>query len=315
MNLMRYAFFTTALLWLLIPTGQAQPADWTPLLEPEQLNRLLQRHDEIRVLQVTGDYNAGHIDGALNAPYARFRGPANNAGQLPPLQDLQALVSELGLNISTPVVLVHQGNSASDMGAATRVYWTLKSLGLQHLAILNGGLLGWREASLPVTQIPASVEPSSFNPQWQDTWRISTATLETQINRNNLNLIDARPLAFYLGEQATAARPGTLPGADNITYETWFDGNRMKPLSELQGLFASQLPSADAAPVSFCNTGHWASINWFVMSELAGIPDTRLYAESMVEWAQQPRPMANQPGRLAHYWALTSDWLRALAGW
>lgn len=279
------------------------------------MNTLLQDTDNIRVLHLTGDYNAGHIAGALNAPYARFRGPASNAGQLPPLSELQTLVSELGLNADTPVVLVHQGSNASDMGAATRVYWTLKSLGLQHLAILNGGLQNWREASLPLTQTPATVTPSSFQPQWQDTWRIATAELETQIHQAPLNLVDARPLAFYLGQQATAARPGTLPGADNLSYETWFDGSRLKPLAELQGLFASHLPAADAAPVSFCNTGHWASINWFVMSELAGIPNTRLYAESMVEWAQVPRPMDNQPGRLAHYWAMTSYWLRSLTDW
>jgi thiosulfate/3-mercaptopyruvate sulfurtransferase len=38
--------------------------------------------------------------------------------------------------------------------------------------------------------------------------------------------------------------------------------------------------------VSFCNTGHWAATNWFVLSEVAGIEGVKLYPESMVGWTQ-----------------------------
>ena len=39
--------------------------------------------------------------------------------------------------------------------------------------------------------------------------------------------------------------------------------------------------------VSFCNTGHWASTNWFALSEIAGIPNVKLYPESMVGWSKR----------------------------
>jgi thiosulfate/3-mercaptopyruvate sulfurtransferase len=66
--------------------------------------------------------------------------------------------------------------------------------------------------------------------------------------------------------------------------------------------------------VSFCNTGHQAAVNWFIMSELQNVPNTRLYAESMTEWSLADRPMDNQPNRLKHYWQMTTDWVGTLFG-
>jgi thiosulfate/3-mercaptopyruvate sulfurtransferase len=301
---------------LLLPVSwvNGQPAQWSPLLDVDTLAELLAAEQDVRVMQVTGSAQGGLIPGAQWVPYAAFRGPANNAGQLPAPAELQALVQRAGLTADTPVVLVHQGVSAADFGAATRVYWTLKSLGVRHLAVLNGGFVQWQAAGLPVSYESRAVVTSEFIPVWQNTWRLSTAEVEQAILDPAVTLLDSRPLSFYLGQQAVAARPGTIRGADNLSYETWFAGNLLKPQAELQQLLAANRPEWSATTVTFCNTGHWASINWFVLSEILGVSDTRLYAESVVEWAQLPRPMDNQPGRLTVYWAMTTSWLRQLTG-
>jgi len=300
----------------------AQPADWSVLLEPAELSVLLNSTPNVRVIHVTGNYADGHIPGAAEAPYAQFRGPQNNAGSLPPLQHLTALLQKLGIDANTPVVVVHQGNSASDMGAATRVYWTLKSLGVHQLAVLNGGFSAWREQQLPVSTTASTVAPSGYQPEWNDAWQISASALESALkptdkssqSNPNIRLFDARPSSFFTGQQSVAVRPGTIRGANNLSYETWFDNNRLKPLPELDILFASNLADSYNSTITFCNTGHWASINWFVISELAGVANTQLYAESVVDWAQSNRPMDNQPGRLAFYWSLTRDWMQSWAG-
>ena len=296
----------------------AQPAQWSPLLDVNTLGQMLALQatpagdkTAIRIVHITGDASAGVIPGAVYMPYSEFRGPPANAGQLPAPEHLRGVVQKLGIEADTPVVIVHQGATASDFGAATRVYWTLKSLGVQQLAVLNGGFQQWLAAGLPVSRQVATVPASGFNPVWQDTWRITAAEVEQALGDSRTGLIDSRPLNFYLGEQAVAARPGTIRGAASLSFDTWFDGASLKPLDELQPLLARS-PVADAAAtttVAFCNTGHWASINWFVLSELLNVPDTRLYAESVVEWAQQARPMDNQPGRLSWYWQMTRNWL------
>ncbi|MFN2329278.1 MAG: sulfurtransferase [Chromatocurvus sp.] len=290
----------------------AAPESWSPLLTPQALATMLEGDARPQILRVSGDHHAGHIPGSVSADYSDFRGPANNPGALPPLQALTATVQSLGLEGTRPVVLVHDGASPSDMGSATRIYWTLKSLGLQDLAILNGGFRAWQQAALPVSTDAVTVTTTDWTPRWRNDWRISTEEIERRLDDPGVRLVDARPPAFFDGSRSSIARPGTIEGAASLSFESWFDGARMKhPDALRQILVASPLPDA-AQTVSFCNSGHWSSINWFVLSELAGVPETRMYAESMAEWSRADRPMDNQPSRVAHYWAMTVEWFNEL---
>ena len=108
---------------------------------------------------------------------------------------------------------------------------------------------------------------------------------------------------FYLGgvKAPTASTPGTIAGATNIEFQQWFAAdNRLKEPAVIKQLVQQQ--GLDKAPetVSFCNTGHWAATNWFVLSEVAGLAKVRLYPASLAEWTQAERalPMDNTPTRL-----------------
>ncbi|MAY56534.1 MAG: sulfurtransferase [Gammaproteobacteria bacterium] len=284
------------LICLFAGSASASPAGWSPLLEAAPLLNILSTQESVRVLHLTGDYDAAHIPGAVNAPYARFRGPEDNAGQLPPMTELTTLVQELGITADTPVVLVHAGNGPVDMGAATRVYWTLKSLGVEQLAVLNGGLAAWQEAGFPVSNEPVTVTASSFQPEWNDQYQATTMQIEQMLNDSATQIVDARPAAYFRGEQSTAARAGTLPGAENISFTQFFAGSRMQVSTKLSDTLSGTLDRSADSTVTFCNTGHLGSINWFVISELGGYENTRLYAESITEWAQDAsRPMMNEP--------------------
>jgi thiosulfate/3-mercaptopyruvate sulfurtransferase len=70
--------------------------------------------------------------------------------------------------------------------------------------------------------------------------------------------------------------------------------------SEAKKLAASTPLKDDTETISFCNTGHWAATNWFVMSELVGQKNVKLYAGSMVDWTQADSslPMDNVPNRV-----------------
>ncbi|MBY5973100.1 hypothetical protein KUV28_12130 [Ferrimonas balearica] len=155
---------STALIAL---TSPAFAADLGPLVTPAELDGA-----EVTVLDVRGDaYDQGHIEGALDAPYGLFRGPADNPGQLVPVEELEATYESLGLSPDEPVVIVSQGANDSDFGAAARVYWTLKSSGFTDLSILNGGAQAWVNAGLPVTQDVPEIEPTELDIAWDDTWR------------------------------------------------------------------------------------------------------------------------------------------------
>ena len=70
---------------------------------------------------------------------------------------------------------------------------------------------------------------------------------------------------------------------------------KLLDLAKLDDLLPDGLGDAEEV-VSYCNTGHWAAVNWFVLSEVAGLSDIKLYDGSMVEWTQNDaRPLAKSP--------------------
>ena len=79
----------------------------------------------------------------------------------------------------------------------------------------------------------------------------------------------------------------------NVDSATFYDArtNRLKSQAELASI-ATALP--DGPAVAYCNTGHWAATDWFVLSEILGRNDVRLYYGSMVEWTSDAsRPLAS----------------------
>lgn len=260
-------------------------------------------------------YAAGHIAGALNAPYGSWRGPASNPGELPSIGNLTKLVQRLGLTPDTHVIVTSSGKDETDFGAAARVYWTLKVLGLQQLSILNGGLKAWQAAGLPLDTKTPNAQTSSFVPTINQNMIATRDEVVAKVQAGKAQLVDARPAAFFDGStRHTAAKvPGTLKGAVNVEHSKWFEPNSTSVVSasEAKKLVASTSVKTDQDTVSFCNTGHWAATNWFVLSELVGQQNVKLYAGSMVDWTQADGalPMDNVPNRLKQLFIDAQLWL------
>jgi thiosulfate/3-mercaptopyruvate sulfurtransferase len=292
-------------LLLLTPAGGAYAATLPPLLGAGELAVRL-GSAPLRVVDIreTEDHLA-YVPGAVAAPYARWRGPAVDPGRLPDPQALTALLRQLGIDASTPVVIVHQGADASDFGAAARVYWTLKTAGVGQVSILNGGMTAWQAAGQPTVGSATVPLPSRYEARIDSRWLATRAQVAEVIGHSSWRLLDARPAAFFLGEKrhAAARSPGTLVGASNVEHTVWFvPGTAELAAPETVRATAQRLGvDADAPTVSFCNTGHWAATQWFVLSEVLGGRDVRLYPESMVDWSRAGLAMANVPSRLQQF--------------
>ena len=175
-----------------------------PLLTPQQLAALLpqaQASATVRVIDIRDpkSFAENHIPGAVNAPYGQWRGPATNPGELPDHAKLVALLQSLGLKADSHAVVVSNGKDATDFGAMARVYWTLKSLGLKELSIVNGGMQAWNAAKLPLSTQPVKVAPSSYAPTFDATWLSTRQDVQQSLKLSNAVLVDSRPDAFYQG--------------------------------------------------------------------------------------------------------------------
>ncbi|PWC33888.1 sulfurtransferase [Azospirillum sp. TSO35-2] len=253
----------------------------------------------IVVLDVRTPPTGGFIPGAVHSDYATAGWRTvvgGGAGMLPDSAALEALIGGLGISNGDHVVLVAAGANASDMGNATRVYWTFKTLGHDAVSVLDGGFAAWVAAGGTVKPLPADRKPVAFHAHPRNDLRATLAEVEAAVAAGTTPLHDARSAEQFAGTakspQARAA--GTIPGAVNLDIATLYSGaehrfaapDAVKALADQAGL-----PLKDQ-PITFCNTGHLASVSWFALSEIAGVPGVRLYDGSMSEWSADPdRPL------------------------
>ncbi len=179
-------------------------------------------------------------------------------------------------------------------------------LRVAQLSILNGGVRAWRAANLPLTTDARTVAPSTFTVKIDPKFVATREEVESVIGNDKVRLLDARPAAFFLGEtrHPAAKTPGTLVGAKNVDNAVWFakGSAALLPPADVKRVAQESGVQTDQPTVSFCNTGHWAATNWFVLSEVLGQKDVKLYPESTVGWSNAGLPMANVPSRLAQFW-------------
>jgi thiosulfate/3-mercaptopyruvate sulfurtransferase len=240
----------------------------------------------------------GHIPGAIHSDYDKAGWRVTRGGvpfMLPTLAELEKLIGELGIDEDTPVVVVPAGVHYTDFGAAARTYWTLKVAGVAKVSILDGGYAAWAAEQNAIETGPSKLSPKIFTATLNRALIAEAGEVARIEQTGGATLIDSRPASFFAGKQkAPAAKAyGHIPGAVNVDSATFYDAatNKLKPQTELAAV-AATLPGGPA--VTYCNTGHWAATDWFVLSEILGRKDVRLYYGSMVDWTSDAsRPLAS----------------------
>lgn len=243
-------------------------------------------------------FGAAHIPGAVHGDYAHasWRLPREKVSvYLPEPAQFEALAGDLGISNESDVVVVHEGTDATSFGAAARVYWTFKTMGHSSVAILDGGFRAWQQAGYPVESgagkaAQATIYEAKLVPGLR-------AKLEDVLSAQarNVSLIDSRPESFFSGTEKHkgVAASGHIPGAINVPHHSAIGPDfRLKDRTSLAKAFA---PAGDGAAITYCNTGHWAATDWFVLSEILGRRDVKLYDGSMLEYASEKKGPVHNP--------------------
>jgi thiosulfate/3-mercaptopyruvate sulfurtransferase len=244
-------------------------------------------------------YAQAHIPAAVHTDYDKsgWRVTRNNVPfMLPTVPELEKLIGELGIDEDTYVVVVPAGVSFTDFGSAARTYWTLKVSGVKQVSILDGGMAAWKAAGLPVETGVNKPSPKIFTSSFSKSQLAELSDVE-KVEQGGVKatLLDARPESYFEGKEKapTVAAYGHIPDAISLDSAKYYDAktNRLKPKVELAAI--SKIVPAGPV-VSYCNTGHWAATDWFVLHEMLGRNDVKLYDGSMTEWsADAHRPVAS----------------------
>jgi len=240
-------------------------------------------------------FEAAHIPGAIHSDYAKdgWRATKGMAtGLLPEPAAHADLLGKIGLTPDRHAVIVCAGTSVGDFSAAARVYWTLKIAGHARTSILAGGMAAWqRDPQRQVESGPGrAVAPAPPYPvRLVAGLRADAGVVADAIAQHSAVLLDSRATNFFEGRAKSpqAMRAGRLPGAVQLDHAVAFDSQTLalKSKAELAQLFGA-LPAQPV--INYCNTGHQAATNWFVLSEVLGRPGVSLYDGSLSEWTEDP---------------------------
>ena len=244
----------------------------------------------------------GHVPGSVHSDYlnAGWRvGRDDVVGLLPSEGDFSALAQKLGVSAESHVILIPAGVNSTDFGSAARAYWTFKVFGHEAVSILDGGYAKWSQDFPNLIEQGAGIAPEAgdFVARFDDAAYASTKGVKAALGKDDVLLLDARTEEQFIGEakHGKALQAGHIPGAVLQSQADAYnaDTNQLKSVAELTAIYA--VHSNDKPIISYCNTGHWAATNWFVLSEVLGHKDVKLYDGSMVEWtANSKNPLGTQ---------------------
>jgi len=247
------------------------------------------RHDLAKPALGEEQYREAHIPGALFAHLDRdLSAPKTGRNGRHPLPQPDVFTTWLGgcgVKASDQVVCYDAGNGAM----AARLWWMLRWIGHETVAVLDGGLAKWVAEKRPLTSEVPRFTPSHY--QQESKGHPAVDVSEVMRQGSEMLLLDARAPARYRGEQEPIDPvAGRIPGArnrfnmDNVSPQGTF-----KSAGELRREFQAVL--GDRAPseaVHYCGSGVAACHNLLAM-EVAGLPGGRLFAGSWSEWSADPR--------------------------
>jgi len=241
-------------------------------------------------------YLRAHIPGAryadLNRDLSAPVGPHTGRHPLPLPEVVAGRLGAMGIGNDTQVVAYDEANGS----IAARLWWMLRWLGHDAVAVLDGGFKAWTGGGGALQSGDADPAAAGrvarlFTPRIDAGSVLSTAELERALQVPKAVLVDARAQERYAGMvEPIDPVAGHIPGAVNhpFTANLGADG-RFLPAAELKRRWQERLPGSDLQNlVAMCGSGVTACHNLLSL-EVAGLTGGKLYAGSWSEWIRDPR--------------------------
>jgi thiosulfate/3-mercaptopyruvate sulfurtransferase len=221
-----------------------------------------------------------HLDQDLSAPVIPG---VTGRHPLPQVESAAVLFSNLGVDPDVQVVAYDDAGGAL---AAVRVWWMLRWLGHDRVAVLDGGWQAWQAQGYPVRAGEEQRDARTFIPQVRNELWIDADEVELWRKDPAYHVFDARAEERYRGENETIDPvAGHIPGAVSAPYQDHLDEQgRFKPAEELRRMYAERLGDTPAErSVFYCGSGV-TSIHNILALQHAGLGEARLYPGSWSEW-------------------------------
>jgi thiosulfate/3-mercaptopyruvate sulfurtransferase len=228
------------------------------------------------------EFAAGHIPGAVFYDLDALSDPATGLPHMLTSPDIFArVVGALGIG-DDDMVVAYDG---AGLFSAARLWWMLRAMGHDRVAVLDGGLPKWKEEGRALEKGLAHPKPARFTSrpaagQVRDFAQVKSAL-------GNAQVLDARSNSRFTGaekEPRPGLRSGHMPGSVNVHYRSVLnEDGTMKSDAALRKLFAEKGVDLRAPIITSCGSGVSAAILSLALARL-GAADTSLYDGSWAEW-------------------------------
>jgi len=214
-----------------------------------------------------------------DAPY-NFTAPAPEV--------LAETLGSLGIGPETRVVFYDRAHTMW----ATRAWWMLRSIGLDNVAVLDGGWKAWTTDGRASSPDPApTFAPVEFTAKPQPRMLVTSDEVQAASTNDGVCLINALSSDQHRGDDLTYGKPGHIASATNVFAVDLLDPEtgRYRPLDELRQVFAGAGVGEDRI-ITYCGGGIAATSDAFVLT-LLGHDDIGIYDGSLREWIDLGLPL------------------------
>ncbi|WP_132058024.1 sulfurtransferase [Halorussus amylolyticus] len=242
---------------------------------------------EVRVVDVRDawEYDGiGHVPGAVNIPFDRFRSADDSdEGMLPGADAWADLLGEAGVSAADTLVAYDDMHGVF----AARFLVTAELYGHEKLHLLDGDYSSWTRAHETTTEVP-EIDPVEYDVQEPaNSPLVDHETVEDAIDDPDSVIVDTRD-DWEFAE-------GHIRGAINLDWKELVDDETrgLKPRDELESVLDSYGIAPDKRVVLYCNTARRISHTYVVLSSL-GYEDLAFYEGSLTEWEQVGGPLETE---------------------
>jgi thiosulfate/3-mercaptopyruvate sulfurtransferase len=237
------------------------------------------------------DYQKGHIPNAISVSTNSWAVNKNDLlHELPAESELLGLMGSIGIKEDSKIMVVGKGVSDFDRADAIRVAWTILTAGVKNVSVLDGGFPKWLNEKRPVTFERPHLQPGEYKGKVNMSVLASKKYVLGKIRKSIL--VDNRlpELFFGMTTEPWASKPGHIESAVNLPTPWIFQQDGLlRSQSELESMANGVIGRNKTKEIiTYCGVGPYASVWSYILTELLGYKDVKVYDGSMQEWVLDP---------------------------
>lgn len=267
-----------------------------PIVSTDWLNENIDALDIIVIdIRSRKEFIEGHIPRSINIPFDPLKSAWSIVRdelllEIPSLSDLFYVIELAGLSKNSKVVIVNRADSIFSRADALRVAVELIYVGINNVAILDGGIDKWIKEGKRIVKDNVFPIPSHYTGNVKEDMFVSKHYVLEKVGK--AIIVDARDPDVYFGIsiEPWSQIPGHIPTAKNLPAQwIWVSEGLFRPMDILKKIVEGVVGiDRDREIIVYCGVGGYASAIWYILAQVFEYVNAKIYDGGWQEWVKEP---------------------------